>query len=231
MFRELVRRVLRLRGLELLKMPNVGNFLADRRCDLVIDVGANIGQFAQSVRQLGYRERILSFEPLDACFGSLSGAARNDPLWECRQQALGDRSYSTVINVSRHTAYSSIRPLSSVGQAFDPNTMVVEQQSIHVAPLDSMMKNESAERPFLKIDTQGFEREVLAGARETLARSVGLLLELPVDNLYDEVWSFSEAVVFVEKLGFRPAQILPVSPRRNDKVSALEFDCLFRRVD
>jgi FkbM family methyltransferase len=231
MLREFVRHLLRQRGLELLKIPNSGDFLNDRHCDLVLDVGANIGQFGRGLRTVGYRGRIVSFEPLDSCYPQLKALADRDPTWDCRQVALGDHEYSTEINISRHTAYSSIRKLSAVGENFDPNTEVVATQKIDVSTIDVQMKSLQADHPFLKIDTQGFEKEVLAGAKDTLRKCVGLLLELPVENLYDNVWGFSEAVAYAESLGFLPAQILPVSPRRNDRVSALEFDCLFRRVD
>lgn len=223
----------RSRGLEILKIPNLGGFLNHRRCDLVIDVGANIGQFGEEVRKLDYKGKLLSYEPLGECFEQLKLKAARDGAWDVRNIALGGHPHQTEINVSKHTVYSSIRELSAVGAQFGADAQVTSKQVIQVTTLDLEMAQSKAERPFLKIDTQGFEREVLKGAAETLKRCVGVQLELPVDNLYEGVWSFSEAVQFMEKLGFTPAQLLPVNQRwaLGDPVSAVEFDCVFRRIE
>ncbi|MBS0363284.1 MAG: FkbM family methyltransferase [Proteobacteria bacterium] len=231
MIRKFIRRLLRARGLQLLKIPSLGDFIHDRGCDLVIDVGANVGQFGESLRELGYRGKILSFEPINSCFATLVEKSKRDGNWECVNEALGSKPHAAEINVSVHTAYSSILPLSNVGIEFDPNTAIVEKQKIIVNTIDDYLSGKEFKNIFLKIDTQGFEKEVLAGAVNTLGRCSGLLLELPVENLYEGVWGFTEALKHVEGLGFVPAQITPVSPRRFDKVSALEFDCVFRRVD
>ena len=232
-FGDMIRPTLRKRGLQLLRTPDLGDFLRHRDCDLVLDVGANVGQFAMNLRELGYRGPIISFEPQDACYARLQELSAADPLWTLSHKAVGAEPGTTTINISRTSAYSSILPLSEKGAAYAAGTEIVAHQETPVTTIDLAMVGVSAERPFLKIDTQGFEPEVLAGAGETLKRCVGVLLELPVDELYQRSWSFSEAIAQMEKLGFVPAQFLSVSPRWafGDPVSAVEFDCLFRRAD
>jgi hypothetical protein len=63
---------------------------------------------------------------------------------------------------------------------------------------------------FIKIDTQGFEREMLAGGPKALAGATGVLLELPVINIYDDVWTLHEAVGSMREIGFIPSQFEPV---------------------
>lgn len=232
--RDLIRTwARRSRGLEILKIPNLGTFLDHRRCDLVIDVGANVGQFGEGLRKLDYRGRILSFEPVDDCFRHLAARAARDGAWDVRNVALGAHPHQTEINVSSQPVFSSIRELSAVGTQFGEAAQVVRKQVVQVSTLDIEIQDVATERPFLKIDTQGFEKEVLRGAEETLKKCVGVQLELPVDNLYVDVWSFSESICFMEKLGFTPAQMLPVGQRwaLKDPVSAVEFDCVFRRIE
>jgi hypothetical protein len=76
---------------------------------------------------------------------------------------------------------------------------------------------------------QGFERQVLDGATDTLKRTLAIYLELPVEHLYDGGWTFTEAIQHLDKLGFAPAQFRTVVPLPDDHSSAFEFDCLFRR--
>ena len=91
--------------------PHLEDFLISRRIDTVLDVGANIGQFAQRIRSHGYDGRIISFEPVSSVYETLINAARSDPLWETRQLALGDCSGSKLINISKSTVYSSFDDL------------------------------------------------------------------------------------------------------------------------
>lgn len=227
---DMVRPLLRRRGLQLVRAPDIGGFLVNRGCDCVLDVGANVGLFARIVRSQDYRGKIVSFEPVVTCYNEMVAQLGRDRHWEGRRIALGDHEHNTEINVSQNPEYSSIKPLSPLGREFAKSAAPVAREPIHVRTLDQEMASIPCERPFLKIDTQGFERQVLDGAKETLGRCVGLLLELPVENLYEDVWGFTEAVSFMETMGFRPAQIVPVNSRRGDPVSAIEFDCLFRRA-
>ena len=226
----LVKNAFRTRGYEVLRVPNLGDFLRSRDCDLVVDVGANAGQFASRLRPLGYRGAILSVEPLDDVIDLLRERAARDPLWAVKQVAIGDRKGHTEINVSRNTVYSSLLPLADLAHKF-ADTDVLRVQTVEVETLDGLLAESASKRPFIKIDTQGFEQQVLSGGPRTLERCVGLLLELPVEHLYKGVWSFPEAIVRLDELGFRLAQILPVNCRAGDTAAALEFDCVFRRDD
>ena len=97
--------------------------------------------------------------------------------------------------------------------------------------LDDVAQLASARRIFLKVDTQGYERQVLAGAGRTLQRTVALQIELPLAHLYEGVWRFHEAIACLDALGFVPAQFRTVAVSRDIPACALEVDCLFRRRD
>jgi hypothetical protein len=61
-----------------------------------------------------------------------------------------------------------------------------------------------------------------------MARSLGILLELPIVHVYQGEWQFHEAVKFMDDAGFVLAQIQPVNYHGADNVSVIELDCLFR---
>ena len=81
---------------------------------------------------------------------------------------------------------------------------------------------------FLKVDTQGYERQVMEGGRKTISRTLGILMELPVIHTYQGEWHFHEGLKYMFELGFVPAQIQAVGYHGSDHASAVEFDCLFR---
>jgi FkbM family methyltransferase len=223
-----LRNFLRRHGYELSRTPGAVDFLHSRQVDLVLDVGANSGQYAQSLRDHGYNGRVHSFEPIKAVYEDLARAAAKDALWSASNCAVGAAEGSAEINVSDFTVFSSIRASTTLSTAFDSKSAVVRKETVKVITLDSV-DTSTAGAVFLKIDTQGYEREVLTGAKATLARCVGLQLELPVEHLYEDVWSFNEALQYVDALGFVPAQFRMVNPLHDDKAAGIEFDCIFRR--
>src|SRR5262245_27620242 len=87
--------------------------MKNRGIGLVLDVGANRGQFGKLLRQLGFRGRIVSFEPLKDAFATLRRLTANDPLWECHNLALGDSDRTASINISANSYSSSFLPVSA----------------------------------------------------------------------------------------------------------------------
>lgn len=228
MLKSWVRGALHRRGLDLVREPNVLTFLEVHGVDLVIDVGANVGQYASGLRNRGYRGRIWSFEPIDAAFEQLESAARADDRWLATRTAVGAATGEAILNVSELSVFSSIKPVNQTALDFDARAVVVEKQLVPVATLDHLLKDEPSRRIFLKIDTQGFEKEVLEGTSGLRDKLVGIQLEVPVENLYDNVWTFPACISFMDELGYVPAQFKIVNPRSNDRASAVEFDCIFR---
>jgi FkbM family methyltransferase len=179
--------------------------LAKHDVDLVLDVGAANGGYGKSLRKFGYTGRIISFEPLSASYAALSGTIENDALWTAHQLALGTESGQATINVASNNASSSFRPMLDSHRAAAPAVDYVAQETVTVARLDDVADEHttSARHPFLKVDTQGFEREVLAGGTDLVSRCVGLQLELSFIPLYEGGMLVDEAVAWAYAQGFR----------------------------
>lgn len=185
--------------------------LGGRGVDLLLDVGANIGQFAIRTRRAGYGGRIVSFEPLAGPFAELSAASESDPEWEVRQFALGAQDGEAEINVSRNTFSSSMLGISERHVKSAPESEYVATETIPVAELDSIWAElvKPAERPFLKIDVQGFELEVMRGAKRALAELAGVQVELSLVPLYEGAPNYKEVIAHLEQAGFRLAGLEP----------------------
>jgi len=200
--------------------------------DLVLDVGANAGQFARRLRAAGFNERIVSFEPLSEAFAELSRQAQGDPAWETRRLALSDRDGDAEIHVAGNSWSSSLLEMGARHLASAPESAYVGEETVPTARLDALWDELVPEgaRPFLKLDVQGFEMNVLLGAEASLGRLRGLQLELALtEGLYegDRLWW-----EVVDHLAKRSFVLAGVEPGFEDPASGrmLQFDGLFLRA-
>jgi FkbM family methyltransferase len=152
----------------------------------VLDVGANIGQFATLLRSAGYSQRIVSFEPLPDAYASLMRRAARDPRWEARQVALGERTGKSTINVAQNSYSSSLLSMNSRHLAAAPASRFVKSVEVPIQRL-AELKDELAvvpRRTLLKVDTQGYESQVLDGAGDIVDTIAAIQLELSLVTLY-----------------------------------------------
>ena len=201
-----------------------------RLIDLVLDVGANEGQFACRLRDEGFLGKIISFEPLTATFAALRGKCDKDPDWSCHNVAIGDSDGAATINISANLVSSSLLPVCKRTTEIELSVAYVDQEKVAVRRLDSILPQlTDAERIFLKIDTQGFERHVVEGARAIFDRIAMVQMELAWTPSYEGQAEIGEMVDLMRGLGFEPAL---VAPAWTDAATGLmpEIDVVFISV-
>lgn len=228
-----IRRTLKHFGLEIRRIETTRTlmgFIHDRNIDVVLDVGANVGQFGASLRAQSYRGKIVSYEPISTVYRTLAVNTATDLEWDINNFALGLKSEFATINVSVSSEFSSILPSTCAAMKYNDAAAITGTETIEVRKLDDVFPRPSG-NTLLKIDTQGYERQVLEGGRSLLPKLKGVLMELPIVHLYQGTWQFHEAIEFMADAGFVPAQIQPVNFHSTDRVSLIEVDCLFRPRD
>jgi FkbM family methyltransferase len=192
---------------------NFMNQLKTHQVDVILDVGANSGQYAIGLRAANFKGRIVSFEPLSKPFSLLQRKAARDPLWDCRRCALGDTDGAISINVAGNAGESSsVLPMLKTHQDACPAANYVGTEEVPIHKLDSVASEilRPTDVAFLKIDVQGFEKQVLAGAAATVNdRCVGMQLELSFLPLYEGGMLIREALDLAYSLGFTLTGLLP----------------------
>jgi FkbM family methyltransferase len=153
--------------------------------NMVVDVGAGVGQFVGWLRSEGYEGRIISFEPVEETFSELQRRAGADPTWTCWNVALAERDGDAVVNVAGNLWSSSLLPMTREHEAAAPDSVYVGQERVRLTRLDSLDVIGPGDRAYLKIDAQGAEGAVLDGAAGVFHRIVAAELELSLAELYE----------------------------------------------
>jgi FkbM family methyltransferase len=205
--------------------------LAADEVDLVIDVGANCGQYAAALRAAGYRGRIVSFEPLAEPYGALAIAAGRDARWDTRRLALGARRTVAGVHVAEDSRNSSLLAVGRRHLRAVPDSRAIAHEETEVDRLDDVWPRlvGGARRPYLKIDTQGYELEVLRGATAALDAIVLVEAELSLVSTYDGGPLFADVVGFLGEHGFQPIAFEGVLDDP-DTGEMLQADAIFRAV-
>jgi FkbM family methyltransferase len=226
-----IRSLTRRFGIDLMRYPDpgvLGFHFSRLDVQTILDVGANAGQYGRRVRSFGYRGRIVSFEPLREPSARLRQAAADAPPWDCFQVALGAQQERRAIHVSTGSDFSSFLEGQRFLEQLDPASSSTRREVVDVETLDAVLPRLQLDgRPvWLKCDTQGFELEVLRGARESLPRFIGVQLELSLRPLYIGQPGFQEVAAHMADQGFVLSGLIPgfADPRT---LELFEIDGLF----
>jgi FkbM family methyltransferase len=210
--------------------PHLARVLAALRPDVVLDVGANRGQFVDEVRSVGYTGRIVSFEPTPSIFEELAGRHGGDPQWVGHQFGLGAQDGELTLHLYGEGSLNSLLLASDFGRdRFRSMANPHGSIQVPIKTLDEVWGELVPDgRVFLKIDTQGFDMEVIRGASRSMDKVVGILTEVPVNPIYEGMPTMSAVFSHLEDLGFELTGLFPVT-RDRSRVRLVEGNCVFVR--
>jgi FkbM family methyltransferase len=225
----------RMAGVDLVRFRSVRHPIGRRArvmvalgIDLVIDVGANRGQFATEIRRNGYTGRIVSIEPLVAPYEELSRLAARDERWAVIRSAVGPRTGAATMHVAANAgASSSLLPMLDLLARAAPQVSYIADERVEVATLDDLVQPHGNEldKVFTKLDVQGYELRVLEGGSATLDRSSLVQVEMSLLPLYETAPTFREVLEFMEQRGFL---LIGLEPGFADRTGVLlQADGLF----
>jgi FkbM family methyltransferase len=198
--------------------------------DCVLDVGGHKGEFGRRLRDSGYEGRIVSFEPISANVAVLNEIAAKDRDWLVRHAALGRNPDRLQLNVTSETQFSSFRRPLAAAISEMPLAAVQRFEEVEVYRLDDVISDclpRPDSRVFLKLDTQGWDLEVLAGASASLGQVVVLQSEISVRPIYEAMPGYLDALATMEGLGFELTGLFPVA--RDRRLRLVELDCIMTR--
>jgi FkbM family methyltransferase len=207
--------------------------LAAHGITLVLDIGANEGQYAERLRRAGYAGRIVSFEPQAAAHSALSGRAAGDPAWQVAPPlALGEAAGKATLNLSADSGMSSLHGFDDGMAELLDSARFVGSEEVATDRLDAVFDSYAGanDQVLVKIDTQGSEEAVLAGGAGVLQRIRLFQVELSLVPVYAEQPDWRTMVAWFDSHGFDLVLIIPgYFNRRTARL--IEMDGLFARRD
>jgi FkbM family methyltransferase len=199
----------------------------------VIDVGGHFGEYGRMLRENGYDGRIVSFEPVEMNHAKLLAASSRDKYWIVKNLALGEHDGESTILVTEGTGLDSFLTPSEYGRSALGNAMhVARQENVRVATLDAMfaecVDGIDLPRVYLKLDTQGWDINVLKGATDSIGKVSAMQSEVSVKALYEGMSGWTESLSYIQGLGFEMSGIFPVL--QDPEFRAIELDVVMVRA-
>lgn len=207
--------------------------LNELNIDCVFDVGANIGQYAQMLRkEIGFKGRIISFEPNPELAGVLQEQAKMDSKWEVHNVALSNSIGKLAFNIMSDSQFSSFnRPRKTSIGSLDALNQVTKTVEVETKTLDSLYEELKAlhgfSRPFLKMDTQGHDSDVFRGAAASINEFIGLQSELAIQQIYESGDNLQKSLELYQSSGFVLSSFIPNN--QGWFPCMMEVDCLMVR--
>ena len=205
------------------------------KIDLVLDVGANLGQFRDYLRlEVGYTGKLISWEPVPAIAERLRKKAAGDSEWRVIECALGRAPGRVNLHVTRLAMFSSIhRPTAEAAARFGTMTEY-EDTEVEVRTLANEFRRVEdwarGRRVYLKLDTQGNDLDVLEGAGDALEAVDALQSEVAVRPIYEGVPELAQSLARIRALGFEPSGVFPNNEGHFPWLLELDMHFVARRL-
>ncbi len=206
------------------------NIFKKLQIDCVFDVGANRGQFHDFLRhEVGYRGHIFSFEPVHSLVEHLELCSQSDPLWHIYPFALGAEAGEAEINIMSSDDFSSFRiPDNAQTTEFFGTNAIKQTQTVSIKRFDDVAREikeiYSFSNPYLKIDTQGFDLEVIKGAGKLVHNIAAIQCEVSVIPIYKDIPDYITTISTLKDIDFDLSGLFPVT--RDAHLRVIEFDCV-----
>lgn len=203
--------------------------------DCVFDIGASQGEYAEMLRKkAAYKGYIFSFEPNPHDARIARERAEGDDKWTVIELAISESDGDAQFNVMRASQFSSLSaPKNDDVELFRHVNSVAETITVKTERLETTLRRLRAEygfeRPFLKMDTQGFDVKIVQASAGIMREFVGMQSELAIAKLYETSVDFREAITEYERCGFSLSAFVPNNSGHFPCL--LEIDCVMIRSD
>lgn len=206
---------------------HLANLIKHHDIDIVLDVGANNGQFGLMLRNEGYKGEIHSFEPVSKTFENLNHACLNDQKWFSNKLAMGSTTGEETVHITESSDLSSFLNPNDFGKEKYEKIKVSQTEKVKVNTISDYLATKipafKERNILLKMDTQGYDLKVFEGALNVLDHIDCILSEISFIPIYSEMPHYLDSLKIYEENGFVVTGMYPIS--RKSDLSVIEMDC------
>jgi|688.fasta_scaffold59239_7 FkbM family methyltransferase len=196
--------------------------------DLIVDIGANRGQYSLLSRHCNPAARITAFEPLPSPAATFRSVFADDQRVTLFQSAIGPEQGNVPIHISARDDSSSLLPISALQAQTFSGTAEVGTTSVTVAPLSNFLAaDDIVSRSLLKIDVQGYEYNALRGCESLLNLFAYIFCECSFVELYSGQQLAPAVIAWLASRGFLIKGMY--NAYYNSDGLAIQADFLFER--
>ena len=166
---------------DLYHQKRIINYLKKLYLKYFVDVGAHKGEFLSYILTLNYK-KIYCFEPQKKIFKILYKNFKNKKNIKLFNLGLAHKNSKIIFYENKLTSTSTFSrskntPFSKIKNfILNSKNLYIDKYSINTRTLDEVFINKNIYNIFLKIDVEGFELNVLKGAKKTLSKKVKYIL-------------------------------------------------------
>ena len=196
---------------------------------MVVDIGANKGQFALAVKRWAPQAKIISFEPLRQAAVIFRRVFKKESSVTLHQAAIGPQTGETTIHVSAADDSSSLLPISPLQERLFPGTNEIRAEIVKVGRLSDYITHEEIVTPaMLKLDVQGYELEALRGCEDLLSRFSHVYAECSFVELYRGQALVDDIIAWLRDRGWILSGIHNMTYDRKGR--SIQADFLFKNA-
>ena len=183
--------------------------------DCVFDIGANQGQYGRMLRtNVGFLGTIISVEPNPETFCALRSNSKFDKKWRSENIGLAAHDGEQCLSIMAGHQFTSLsEPLGTNISTVSGLNTVKKKINVPVKTLKTFYLEAKRvshfTRPFLKMDTQGYDSVIVQSAGETIRQFIGIQTELSFVRLYSDSIPFHKSFDLYRRLGFTLCAIVP----------------------
>lgn len=199
---------------------NRASKLLKTKFDIIIDIGANNGQFAFMARKIFANQKIISFEPQKKSVENY-----------IKRKICNTLVVNAAVSQRGKKMVDYFESFDSAQSSFlKPRTNIaVKKIKVNIVNINSILKKIKSKKIFLKLDTQGYDFEILRNIKDFTSIKI-ILCEISFIKNYKNQTNDSKIFIFLAKKGFSLYRIIHISYAKN-QTGILEMDCLFLKND
>ena len=226
--KKIVKKLISSFGYEIKKKKNFFDFNKNS-IDIVFDVGAHKGEFGKKIRENGYSKKIISFEPQEKIYKELANIVKKDPNWLLHPRcALGEKNKLEFLNILSESQCSSILNPNKNLFELDENIKKLGREKCNVYSLDFIIEQfySVSKNTYLKIDTQGYDKNVLDGFVKNIKKIKFIQLEVGLYKLYEDEMLYEYYMDFFKSADYELWNMQPFAYNKFGQL--VQLDIIFK---